>query len=318
VNLIDVATELATDEQCLAFLEKQRWPDGIVRCPTCGNDQISRITRKTASKNKRAQVYQCLEPTCKGQFSATNGSIFHDSHLPLHKWFMAVALIVDAKKGISAKQVQAHLGIGSYKTAWYVCHRVRKAMVDSDPKPLSGVVEVDETYIGGTAIRRFQKNPKVRPPKEMVLAMRERSSKGYSGRVRYFHVPDGKRATLSPIIEKNLADDVRRVYTDSSSVYDFGITETLAPRHRKVNHSEQWVVPGSRIHTNTVESSFSLLKRGLIGSFHRVSIKHLHRYLTEFEYRFNERKNAERFELTVAEMLKTKPMPMKQLTADSF
>lgn len=162
MNLIDVAQELATDEQCLAFLEKQRWPDGIVRCPTCGNDQISKITRKVSekTKNKRAQVYQCLEKTCKQQFSATNGSIFHDSHLPLHKWFMAIALIVDAKKGISAKQVQEHLGIGSYKTAWYVCHRIRKAMVESESTPMGGagvVVEIDETYIGGTAVRRFRK-----------------------------------------------------------------------------------------------------------------------------------------------------------------
>jgi transposase-like protein len=315
MNLIDVAKELATDEQCLAFLEKQRWPDGIVRCPTCGNDKISKITRKAVTKNKRAQVYQCLEPTCKQQFSATNGSIFHDSHLPLHKWFMAIALIVDAKKGISAKQLQTHLGIGSYKTAWYICHRVRKAMVDSDPKPLSGVVEVDETYIGGTAIRRFQKNPTVRPPKEIVLAMRERNTKNTTGRVRYFHVPDAKRVTIQPIIEANIADNARRIYTDSSVIYDFSINVTHKHKHRTVNHSQQWVVPGSRIHTNTVESSFSLLKRGLIGSFHRVSIKHLHRYLTEFEYRFNARRDAERFEKTVSEMLQTKPMPMKQLTS---
>jgi transposase-like protein len=315
MNLIDVAKELATDEQCLAFLEKQRWPDGIVRCPTCGNDKISKITRKTASKNKRAQVYQCLEPTCKGQFSATNGSIFHDSHLPLHKWFMAIALIVDAKKGISAKQLQAHLGIGSYKTAWYICHRVRKAMVDSDPKPLTGTVEIDETYIGGTAIRRFQKNPKPKPPKEMVLAMRERNTKHTTGRVRYFHIPDGTRASIQPIINRHLADNTQRVYTDASAVYDFSINVTHKHKHRTVNHSQQWVVPGSRIHTNTVESSFSLLKRGLIGSFHRVSIKHLHRYLTEFEYRFNARRDAERFEKTVSEMLQTRPMPMKQLTS---
>jgi transposase-like protein len=315
MNLIDVSRELATDEQCLAFLEKQRWPDGIVRCPTCGNDHISRIERRTVTKNKRAQVYQCLEPTCKGQFSATNGSIFHDSHLPLHKWFMAIALIVDAKKGISAKQVQKHLGIGSYKTAWYVCHRVRKAMVDSNPTPMSGVVEIDETYIGGTAIRRFQKTPKAKPPKEMVFAIRERSSKTKTGRVRFFHVPDGKRATLEPIIKEHISPGVARINTDNSAVYDFAIHETFNSRHRTVNHSQQWVVPGSRIHTNTVESSFSLLKRGLIGSFHRVSIKHLHRCLTEFEYRFNARRNVHIFQNTVAEMLKAKPMPMKELTA---
>jgi hypothetical protein len=313
MNLIDVSRELATDGQCLAFLERQRWPDGIVRCPTCGNDQISRIMRKTKSKNLRAQIYQCLEKTCKTQFSATNGSIFHDSHLPLHKWFMAIALIVDAKKGISAKQVQAHLGIGSYKTAWYVCHRVRKAMVDADPTPMAGTVEIDETYIGPTAIRRRRKEPK--KPKEMVFAIRERSTPAKVGRVRFFHVPDGKRATLEPIIAEHIAPWVKRINTDQSAVYDFAIHESFNARHRTVNHSMQWIVPGTKIHTNTVESSFSLLKRGLIGSFHRVSIKHLHRYLTEFEYRFNLRKDAMIFEHTVREMLTTAPMPMKELIA---
>jgi transposase-like protein len=319
MNLIDVSRALATDEQCLAFLEHQRWPDGIVRCPTCGNDKISKITRKTATKNKRAQVYQCLEPTCKGQFSATNGTIFHDSHLPLHKWFMAIALVIDAKKGISAKQLQNHLGIGSYKTAWYMCHRIREAMVETNPTPLTGVVEIDETYIGGTAIRRFQKNPKPRAPKDVVLAMRERGTKEKPGRVRFFHVPNAKLETLKPIIEANLQVYPERVVTDSAPVYDIMFSKGPAKKaHRMVNHSQEWVVPGTSIRTNTVESSFSLLKRGLIGSFHRVSIKHLHRYLTEFEFRFNERRNAERFEKTVSEMLQTKPMPMMNLLASGF
>jgi transposase-like protein len=315
MNLIDVSRELATDEQCLAFLEKQRWPDGVVRCPTCGNDKISRITRKTKTKNLRAQVYQCLEKTCKGQFSATNGSIFHDSHLPLHKWFMAVALIVDAKKGLSAKQLQKHLGIGSYKTAWYVCHRVRKAMVEANPEPMSGVVELDETYIGGTAKRRFKRAKEPKSPKEIVLAMRERSTKEKPGRVRYFHIPNAKQATIQPLIDKHVSEDVSAIFTDAATVYDFTINEDHRNKHRAVNHSIQWVVPGTIVHTNTVENSFSLLKRGLIGSFHRVSIKHLHRYLTEFEYRFNARRDVHIFQKTVAEMLKAKPMPMKELTA---
>jgi transposase-like protein len=312
MNLIDVTKEFQTDEQCLAYLENQRWPDGKVRCLTCGNDRISKITRKTASKNKRAQLYQCLEKTCKQQFSATSGTIFHDSHLPLTKWFMAIALVIDAKKGMSAKQLQQHLGIGSYRTAWYMAHRIREAMVDSDPTPMSGVVEIDETWIGGKAIRRFKKTPK--PAKEMVLAIRERSTKTKKGRVRYFHVPDGKRTTLQPILDKHIDPWTDRVITDDSAVYDFAIS-THAKNHRKVNHSREWVVPGSRIHTNTVESSFSLLKRGLIGSFHRVSIKHLHRYLTEFEFRFNERHNMARFGKTVERLLQGKTMPYKMLTA---
>jgi hypothetical protein len=316
MNLIDVTREFPTEEQCLAYFEAMRWPDGVIRCTTCGNDRISKITRKTVTKNKRAQVYQCLEPTCKQQFSATSGTLFADSHLPLQKWYMALALVVDAKKGISANQLMEHLGIGSYRTAWYMAHRIRKAMVESNPTPMSGTVEIDETYIGGSAIRRFQKTPKVKPPKEMVFAIRERSTKDKTGRVRFFHVPDGKRATLEPIIKEHIAPWVSRINTDSSAVYDFAIHESFNSRHRTVNHSQQWVVPGSRIHTNTVESSFSLLKRGLIGSFHRVSIKHLHRYLTEFEYRFNLRRDDDRFSKTLQRMAGVKPFRYETLIAE--
>ncbi len=133
MNLIDVNERFSTDEQCLAYLEATRWPDGV-RCPVCGCERISRITRQTASKNKRKFIYQCLEETCKQQFSATNGTIFADSHLPLHKWFMALALVIDAKNGMSAKQLQTHLGLGSYRTAWYMAHRIRKAMDAPDNK----------------------------------------------------------------------------------------------------------------------------------------------------------------------------------------
>jgi transposase-like protein len=152
MNLIDLTTQFATDVQCLAYLEQMRWPDGV-RCPVCGNDKISRITRKTAGKNKRGQIYQCLKKTCSQQFSATSGTIFGDSHLPLKKWFMALAIVVDAKKGISANQIKQHLGIGSYRTAWYMAHRIRKAMVDSTGL-LDGIVEIDETYIGGKSFFR--------------------------------------------------------------------------------------------------------------------------------------------------------------------
>ncbi len=314
MNLIDVTQQFQSDDDCLAYLETMRWPDGI-RCPICGAKEISRITRKKPGKNKRTRIYQCLEKTCKSQFSATNGTIFNDSHLPLVKWFMALAIVVDAKKGISAKQLQEHLGIGSYRTAWYMAHRIRKAMTDGNLMPLTGTVEIDETYIGGTAIRRFGRRSEARPPKEMVLAMRERSTKDKPGRVRYFHVPDGKRKTLEPIIKANLQEFPKRVITDSSSVYEILFKSEYPNAHRMVNHSQEWVVPGTNFHTNTVESSFSLLKRGLIGSFHRVSIKHLHRYLTEFEYRFNARKASDRFSMRLAEMVKTPAMPYAALTA---
>ena len=312
-----------------------RWPDGV-KCPTCGSARVSKITRKNKprkdaegnvipAKNKRTRIYQCLEKCTmspKGkmvnaQFSATSGTIFNDSHLPLVTWFMALAIVVDAKKGMSAKQLQEHLGIKSYRTAWYMAHRIRKAMVDGMFTPLTGTVEIDETYIGGTAVRRFKRASQPKPPKEMVLAMRERGTKEKPGRVRFFHVRDGKKATLEPIIKANLQEFPTRIITDSSSVYEIMFKKEYPQAHRMVNHSQEWVVPGTTFHTNTVESSFSLLKRGLIGSFHRVSIKHLHRYLTEFEYRFNERKASDRFSLTLGRMMGTTPMPYAALTADS-
>ncbi len=172
------------------------------------------------------------------------------------------------------------------------------------------------TYLGGTAVRKFRKNPTIHPPKSMVLAMRERSTKAKTGRVRFFHIPDGKMATMQPIIEANVQQFPERIITDLSAVYEIMFRNAKHFAHRTVNHSREWIVPGTRFHTNTMESSFSLLKkRGLIGSFHRVSVKHLHRYLTEFEYRFNARNAGDRFNMALSAMLHKPHMPYKALIA---
>ncbi|MGB8013632.1 MAG: IS1595 family transposase [Terriglobales bacterium] len=311
MNLIDTTKAFGTEDQCLDFLEGMRWPSGV-RCPVCGADKISRITRKKESKNKRDRFYACLEPSCNSRFSATAGTVFHRSHLPLTKWFMAIAIVMDAKKGMSALQLQQHLGIGSYRTAWYMVHRIRKAMVDLFPTKLSGIVEVDETYIGGKSIRRgIARKP--RPKKDMVIGMRERG-----GRVRFFHVPNLKADTMKALLDRHISSNTKRIVTDSAIVYDFAMDKDFKRKHRTVNHSREWVKPGDvEVHTNTIESAFSLLKRGLIGSFHRVSIKHLHRYLAEFENRFNLRNVEDRFEQTVRRMLTTEQMEYKELTADA-
>jgi transposase-like protein len=306
MNLIDVTRELSTEEECFSFLEKMRWPEGV-RCAVCGNNRISRITRKTPSKNKRAQLYQCLEPTCKQQFSVTSGTIFHDSRIPLSKWFVAISLVMDAKKGMSAKQLQEHLGLGSYQTAWHMTHRIREAMKDGFPTKLSGVVEVDETYIGGKTRRRGKSRKSRAEQFDMVVGMRERQ-----GRVRFFHVPNFKKDTIKNIVDRNIRTDVKQIVTDQAVVYDFALDETFNRKHRTVNHRMEWVTPEGH-HTNTIESAFSLLKRGLIGSFHRVSIKHLHRYLSEFEYRFNERKSEDRFGGMVSRTAQTSPLPYRTL-----
>ena len=156
MNLIDINKELNTEEKCLAWLEAQRWPDKV-RCLVCGNDEIYRFKR--TGKTKKVQyLYQCKEKTCRYQFSATTGTIFHRSHLPLVKWFMAISIIVSAKKGMAANQMKEHIGV-SYKTAWYLCHRIREAMQESTDDQLSGVVEVDETYVGGKYDRRVKRGP---------------------------------------------------------------------------------------------------------------------------------------------------------------
>jgi hypothetical protein len=226
--------------------------------------------------------------------------------LSLDKWFMALAIIVDAKKGISARQLQTHLGIGSYRTAWHMYHRIRKAMEDKSGAGLTGIVEIDETYVGGKTIRRSNRGN--RPPKDVVIGIRERG-----GRVKFVHTTDAKAKSVREVIIKHVSPYVDRVITDESVIYPIVFDGICAARHETVQHKKEYVVAGTDIHTNTIESAFSLLKRGLIGSYHRVSIEHLHRYLSEFEYRFNGRKEADLFSQTLQRMMNTIQMPYKQL-----
>jgi hypothetical protein len=239
--------------------------------------------------------------------------MFYRSHIPLPVWFNAIAFIMDAKKGVSAMQLQRHLGLGSYESAWYMCHRIRKSMVDPNPSPLTGTVEMDETYIGGRAKRRggTQRNQKLIEDKfDMVVGMKERG-----GRLKFAHVKTVNKKTVSALVDANINPNVENIYTDSSTVYDFAMRGDLAAKHRAVNHSVEWVVPGTDIHINSIESEFGLFKRGIIGSWHWVSGKHLHRYLTEFGYRADLRKNPDEFARTLRAMLTTPTMPYSDLIA---
>jgi hypothetical protein len=308
VKLIEVTKAFATEEQCLAYLEAKRWPNGV-RCLTCGSKDISRITRKVSNKtdNKRAQLYQCLEPTCKQQFSATTGTIFNGSHLSLDKWYMAIALIVDAKKGMSALQLQRHLKV-NYRTAWYLAHRIRQAMNDPDGLKLTGTVEIDETYIGG----KQRGNKRKRLNKDVVLGIRQRG-----GPLRLVHVKDSKQGTLYDVIAQHVdSANTKAIMTDDAGAYNFRLTKFHNIPHSKIRHSRREYVKGD-VHTNTVENSFSLLKRAVIGTYHQLSIKHLQRYLNEFSYRFNRREDAELFENTVMLMAGAKPMPYSKLVEEN-
>jgi hypothetical protein len=148
VDIREVSIKFATEEQCLEYVEQMRWPDGVVRCPTCVDKKVKRVMRTAESKNKRPWFYLCLNKGCHQQFSPTAGTLLADSHLPLKVWFHAIGLILNAEKEISAKQLQRDLGIGGYKTAWYLNHRIRESMKDGDPQPLGGIVEIDEAYVG--------------------------------------------------------------------------------------------------------------------------------------------------------------------------
>jgi transposase-like protein len=305
MNIRDISINFATDEQCLAYIQQMRWPDGVVRCPICGNDKIQKVERKSTSKNKRAWFYLCLEKTCHHQFSPTSGTLFADTHLPLIVWFHAITLVLNAKKGISAKQLQRDLGIGGYKTAWYLLHRIREAMAEGAIPTLGGIVEVDETYIGGK-----QKGKGVlygKRQKQTVIGARERG-----GELRLVHTPDAKAKTLKAVIDAHVSPNVELIMTDTSSA---AIT-VLRPtgKHRTINHIDGMYVDGI-VHTNTIESAFSLLKRGIVGNFHKVSIKHLQRYLNEFQYRFN-RRDHDAFIETVRRLCGFSPLRFDVLTSE--
>jgi transposase-like protein len=318
MNIREVHEKFGTDEQCLTYIQQMRWPDGIVRCPTCGDKNVEKYerpakepkrrseSRPKEKANRRRWFFICLNPDCRQQFSPTSGTLFADTHLPLIVWFHAITLMLNAKKGISALQLQRDLGIGGYKTAWYLNQRIRKAMEEGAIPLLGGIVEIDETYVGGK-----QKGKGVyygKKQKTPVVGLRQRK-----GPLRFVQTKDAKAATLRAIIDKYVGPDVEFYMTDDSTAANAVLKET--GKHKVIQHSIGSYVNGM-IHTNTVESAFSLLKRGIVGNFHKVSIKHLQRYLNEFSYRFNRRgPAADPFMETVQRLTGFKPLPFDVLTS---
>jgi transposase-like protein len=308
MNIREAHEKFATDEQCLQYIGQMRWPDGVVRCPECGEKNVKRVERSTESKNRRKWFYLCLEKTCHNQFTPTSGTIFHDTHLPLIVWFQAITLVLNAKKGISAKQLQRDLGIGGYKTAWYLNHRIREVMAEGVIPMLGGVVEIDETYIGGKQ-RGWKKKLK---NKEVVMGIRERG-----GDLRLKHIANNSVEELGKQIKEHISPDVKMVVTDEWIAYPAAMISAgiHGSKHETIKHKDKVYVRGN-IHTNTIESAFSLFKRGVIGSFHQLSIKHLQRYLNEFSYRFNRREDDEAFMETVRRLAGFKPLTFDMLTAE--
>jgi transposase-like protein len=275
VNLTDPI--FSNEDAAREHLEVIRWPNGPF-CSHCGESE--RVTR-LHGKTTRPGLFQCN--SCREHFTVTVGSVMERSHIPLTKWVLAFHLMAASKKGISAHQLHRMLGI-QYKSAWFMAMRIRESMRALSPTedgPLGGkneVVEVDETYVGGKA--RNQKG-KV-PPKEAVVSLVERE-----GRVSSHHVQEVTAKTLRPILVSHI-DRKSYLMTDESLVYPTVGKEFSG--HGTVNHSiEEYVRTGGFHHTNTVESYFAILKRGIIGTYHHVSQYHLKRYLGEFDFRYNQR-----------------------------
>ncbi len=297
IDLCELIERFGNDQKCRNYLERLRWPEQVT-CPKCQGTRISSILKR--------DQYNCDNESCGYQFSVTAGTIFHDTHLPLTKWFLATYIMCQSRKGVSANQLKRMLGI-NYRTAWYLAHRIRHAVEQATSPKLDGVCEVDETYVGGKKIGQGVYAGK--HAKEVVIGIRERK-----GPLRFFHAEDAKAGTLAKYIRENISGTVSVIVTDDASAYPYAMTKAEMPegKHVSVNHSAKEYVRGE-FHTNSVESAFSLLKRGIMGTWHKVSAKHLAAYLDEMTWRFDNRKNPYLFRDTMLRLIASDNLEYREL-----
>jgi transposase-like protein len=270
------------------WLEANQWPEGRPVCPKCG--EVGRAYRMADTDTHRGR-YRCASPECRKDFSVTTGTLFERSHVPLHKWLTAAYLISSSKKGISAHQLHRTLGV-TYRTAWFMAHRLREGMREGAIAPLGGegkIVEADETYFGKAENPPPRPNHKGAPTKggrsgpagkRAVAALVERG-----GKVRTFHVKSATKAVVSEIVLQNVARESRLMSDESRLYADVG---ARFAGHDTVTHSAGEYVRGDA-HTNTIEGYFGVFKRGMRGVYQHCGEKHLHRYLAEFDFRYNNR-----------------------------
>ena len=294
LNLIQLIQRFHSEDACREYLEELRWP-GKLACLRCGSTSVSRIhTRDQLDCN-----------LCRYRFSVTTGTIFHDTHLPLWKWFLAVYTIIESKKGVSSNQLKRELGV-SYKTAWYLSHRIRNAMAQAreDNKPFDGIIEMDETFVGG---KTEGKGRGYKGNKVLVVGVVQGG-----GEIVLRVADDRTRKTLHEIVLRQTDPKAKAIFTDEWPAYrGIGDADT---RHETVNHSQDEYVRGE-VRINSAENVWSLLKRSIIGAFHHVSVKHLDAYLDELEWRFSNRENPFMFRDTMRELVKAENLEYKELTA---
>jgi len=275
----DLTNPIFTNEDLAReHFEALRWPNGRV-CPHCGTVGNSTLMQ---GRTTRAGLYKCKD--CRKPFSATMGTVYEKSHIPMHKWLLATHLMCASKKGVSALQLHRMLGFGSYRTAWFMAHRIRESMREGEMAPPvmgggGGVVEVDETFIGrepGSKVRHGYEH------KMKILTLVDRNT----GRARSMVMNDLTTATIAPILRDNMAQEAR-LMTDEARHY-VKVGREFSD-HRFVRHSIGEYVAGEGVHTNTIEGYFSIFKRGMKGVYQHCGKQHLHRYLAEFDFRYSER-----------------------------
>ena len=277
-DLIKLAEFFADEGKAIEFIEALRWPDGPV-CPHCKSTKAYALKVKSVKR----KVWKCA--SCRKQFSVMIGTIFESSHIPLNKWLAAIYLMCSSKKSMSAHQIHRSLSL-TYKSAWFMCHRIRFAM-DRSPsaQKLQGVVEVDETYVGGKVRNRFGQDKgtgtrgRGADNKTPVVALIERN-----GEARAFKVANVGKRTLQNVIKQHV-ETTSDLMTDSLRSYR-GLDKDFKS-HQTVDHGKEYV--RGIVHTNFAESYFSLFKRGIMGAFHHISEKHMNAYLAEFNFRWNGR-----------------------------
>jgi ribosomal protein L37AE/L43A len=265
---------------CRAYLIARRWPDGVI-CPRCGNPKVYAL--------KSGYHWQCEQCADDGyRFSHIAGTIFENTNKPLRDWFRVTHLMLTSKKGMSARQLWRYMGFGSLKTAWYMCHRIRTALVERNMDKLGGIVEVDETYVGGKAINRHGGHsgtgggPKGKTPIIGAVSRKGNVVARVLSRVN--------KKDAQAFVREVVSHKVSLLATDESRLYD-GLTDYP---NEEVWHAAHRYVIGA-IHTNTIEGFWSIFKRGIVGSFHKVSAKYMPLYVAEFQFRYNNRFNADIF-----------------------